>query len=134
MKKNDSLVEYFTKKKSQIIKSFILIILFLSSVVILNNNYSDNPFIAKLYLEGMISNETNLLEKIDQLKEKENLKGIFLKDKRDESDFNHTLSLIKQYEIIKECYQKANHYINLASNSLSIFKDCNERNILENLT
>ena len=40
MKKNDSLVEYFTKKKSQIIKSFILIILFLSSVVILNNNYS----------------------------------------------------------------------------------------------
>ena len=70
MKKNDSLVEYFTKKKSQIIKSFILIILFLSSVVILNNNYSDNPFIAKLYLEGMISNETNLLEKIDQLKEK----------------------------------------------------------------
>ena len=79
MKKNDSLVEYFTKKKSQIIKSFILIILFLSSVVILNNNYSDNPFIAKLYLEGMISNETNLLEKIDQLKEKENLKGILLK-------------------------------------------------------
>ena len=78
MKKNDSLVEYFTKKKSQIIKSFILIILFLSSVVILNNNYSDNPFIAKLYLEGMISNETNLLEKIDQLKEKENLKGNFI--------------------------------------------------------
>ena len=66
--------------------------------------------------------------------EKEILKGIFLKDKRDESDFNHTLSLIKQYEIIKECYQKANHYINLASNSLSIFKDCNEKNILENLT
>ena len=27
----------------------------------------------------MISNETNLLEKIDQLKEKENLKGILLK-------------------------------------------------------
>ena len=48
-------------------------------IFILNNNYSDNPFIAKLYLEGMISNETNLLEKIDQLKEKENLKGILLK-------------------------------------------------------
>ena len=68
------------------------------------------------------------------LKEKENLKGIFLKDSRNERDFNFTLSLIKQYEIIRECYQKANHYINLASNSLSIFKNCNERNILENLT
>ena len=77
MKKNDSLIQYFLQKKSLINKSFILIILFLSSVVILNNNYSDNPFIAKLYLEGMISNETNLLEKIDQLKEKENLKEFY---------------------------------------------------------
>ena len=68
------------------------------------------------------------------LKEKESLKSIFSKDIRDEGDFNYTLSLIKQYEIIKDCYQKANHYINLASNSLSIFRDCNERNILENLT
>ena len=79
MKKNESLVDYFSKKKSQIIKSFILIILFLSSVIILNKNYSDNPFIAKLYLEGMIGNETNLVKKIDQLREKENLKGILLK-------------------------------------------------------
>ena len=68
------------------------------------------------------------------LKEKESLKNIFLKDNRNESDFNYTLSLIRKYEIIRECYQKANHYINLASNSLSIFKDCNERYILENLT
>ena len=65
-------------------------------------------------------------------KEKEILKDIFVKDNRNESNFNYTLSLIKQYEIIKECYQKANHYIDLASNSLSIFKDCNEKNILEN--
>ena len=74
MKRNDSLVEYFTKKvpDHQIFhfNNFIL-----SSVVILNNNYSDNPFIAKLYLEGMISNETNLLEKIDQLKEKKTLRN-----------------------------------------------------------
>ena len=74
-----------------------------------------------------------LFQKANQ-KEKGNLKDIFLKVSRNENDFNYTLSLIKQYEIIKECYQKANHYINLASNSLSIFKDCNERNILENLT
>ena len=41
---------------------------------------------------------------------------------------------IKKYDIIKGCYQKANHYINLASNSLSVFEDCEEKNILENLT
>ena len=79
MKKNDSLVQYFSKKKSQIIKSFILIILFFSSVIVFNKNYKYSPFIAKLYLEGMISNETDLLEKINQLKKKENLKAILLK-------------------------------------------------------
>ena len=79
MKKNDSLVQYFSKKKSQIIKSFILIILFFSSVTVFNKNYKDSPFIAKLYLEGIISNETDLVEKINQLKKKENLKAILLK-------------------------------------------------------
>ena len=90
--------------------------------------------IGKDFYEGKITLPIILLFQKANLKEKESLKSIFLKDERDEDDFNHTLSLIKQYEIIKECYQKANHYINLASNSLSIFKDCNERNILENLT
>ena len=86
------------------------------------------------FYEGKITLPIILLFQRANLKEKENIKNIFLKDNRDERDLNYTLSLIKQYDIIKECYQKANHYINLASNSLSIFKDCNERNILENLT
>jgi len=90
--------------------------------------------IGKDFYEGKITLPIILLFQKANLKEKESLKSIFLKDRRDENDFNYTLSLIKQYEIIKECYQKANHYINLASNSLSIFKDCNERNILKNLT
>ena len=90
--------------------------------------------IGKDFYEGKITLPIILLFQKANFKEKESLKNIFLKDNRNESDFNYTLSLIKQYEIIKECYQKANHYINLASNSLSIFKDCNERNILENLT
>ena len=90
----------------------------------------------KLSLKAFKKKYCQITDGFIHLAEKDELKGncIFLKDKREESDFNHTLSLIKQYEIIKECYQKANHYINLASNSLSIFKDCNERNILENLT
>ena len=54
--------------------------------------------------------------------------------KETENDLNYSLSLIKKYNIIKACYQKAQHYINLASNSLSVFNDCEEKNILENLT
>ena len=90
--------------------------------------------IGKDFYEGKITLPIILLFQKANLKEKETLKEIFLKDNRNESDLNYTLSLIKQYEVIKECYKKANHYINLASNSLSIFKDCNEKNMLENLT
>jgi len=90
--------------------------------------------IGKDFYEGKITLPIILLFQKANLKEKETLKDIFLKENRNESNFNYTLSLIKQYEVIKECYKKANHYINLASNSLSIFKDCNEKNILENLT
>ena len=37
-------------------------------------------------------------------------------------------------KLLKNVIKKLNHYINLASNSLSVFKDCNEKDILENLT
>ena len=42
--------------------------------------------------------------------------------------------LIKKYKIIDECYEKAQHYIKLASNSLTVFKDSKEKEILEKLT
>ena len=47
---------------------------------------------------------------------------------------SYSLSLSKKYDVIKKSYQKAEHYINLASNALSLFKDSEEKNILENLT
>ena len=90
--------------------------------------------IGKDFYEGKITLPIILLFQKGNVQEKENLKKIFSKTNRSESDFNYTLSLITQYEIIKESYNKAHHYINLASNSLSIFKDCKEKNILENLT
>ena len=49
-------------------------------------------------------------------------------------DFDKVISLIKKNKIIDECYQKAQHYINLASNSLTVFEDCKEKDILKNLT
>ena len=90
--------------------------------------------IGKDFYEGKITLPIILLYQKGNSLEKENLKKIFSKKTRDENDFDYTLNLIKNYEVIKGCYQKAHHYINLASSSLSIFKDCNEKNILENLT
>ena len=90
--------------------------------------------IGKDFYEGKITLPIILLFQKAKDEEKKELKKNFSKSSRDESDFNQILYLIKKYNIIKACYQKAQHYINLASNSLSAFDDSEEKNILENLT
>ncbi len=86
------------------------------------------------FYEGKITLPIILLFQKSESQEKVKLKDIFLRDKRTEENLSYTLSLIKKYKIISSCYEKAQHYINLASNSLSIFNDCEEKTILENLT
>ena len=90
--------------------------------------------IGKDFYEGKVTLPIILLFQNANNQEKEKLKDAFLKKDRDENDLDYTLTLIKKYDIVKACYQKAQHYINLASNSLSVFSDCEEKNILENLT
>ena len=86
------------------------------------------------FYEGKITLPIILLFQKANSQEKERLKDIFSKDIRDQKDLDYSLSLIKKYDVIKACYRKAEHYINLASNALSIFNNCEEKNILENLT
>ena len=74
-----------------------------------------------------------LFQKIN-FDEKKLLTKFFKKDLRDKNDLNKIIILIKKYDIINECYQKAQHYINLASNSLTVFEDSKEKTILKNLT
>ena len=86
------------------------------------------------FYEGKITLPIILLFQKAEDQEKEELKDIFLKNERDKNNFNYILSLIKKYDITNACYLKAQHYINLASNSLSIFKNSEEKIILQNLT
>ena len=62
------------------------------------------------------------------------LNDMFKKEDKNNNDLDYILALIKKNKIINDCYQKAQHFINLASNSLTAFKDSNEKNILKNLT
>tara|TARA_A100000164_G_scaffold358495_1_gene370190 strand:- start:645 stop:1658 length:1014 start_codon:yes stop_codon:yes gene_type:complete len=86
------------------------------------------------FYEGKITLPIILLFQKTEDNEKQKLKNIFLKEKRVEEDLRYSLLLIKKYNVIKDCYQKAQHYINLASNSLSVFNNSEEKNILKNLT
>ena len=86
------------------------------------------------FYEGKITLPIILLfQQINNI-EKQNLKDIFKKNTRSENDLKFTLDLILKYKIINQCYKKAEHFINLASNSLSMFEDTKEKKILENLT
>ena len=90
--------------------------------------------IGKDFYEGKITLPVILLFQKVSPAEKSKLKDIFKDLSRTEDDLIFTLNLIKKYNIIKECYRKAEHFINLASNSLTVFSDCDEKKVLENLT
>ena len=86
------------------------------------------------FYEGKITLPIILLSQQINNIEKQSLKDIFKKNKRSENDLKFTLDLILKYKIIKQCYKKAEHFISLASSSLSIFPDSEEKKVLENLT
>ena len=90
--------------------------------------------IGKDFFEGKITLPVILLFQSTTTFEKNKLKDIFKQDTRSYEDLKFTLMLIKKYNIIKECFKKAEHFINLASNSLTVFKDCEEKKVLEDLT
>ncbi len=86
------------------------------------------------FYEGKITLPVILLfQEVNKI-EKKNLTDIFNKNIKSENDLKFTLELISKYKIIDQCYKKAEHFINLASNSLSLLEDTKEKKILENLT
>ena len=99
-----------------------------SDLKIFGKNIGNDFFEGKVTLPIIL-----LLQKISDNKKKL-LKDFFTKENRNENDLKEVLELIKHYNIINECYKKAEHYISLASNSLNIFQNSNEKDILRNLT
>ena len=103
----------------------------------LDYNSEINSFGKKVgndFFEGKITLPLILLFQQSNNSEKKQLEIIFKQDARSSNDLSVILDLISKYKTISQCYKKAEHFINLASNSLSVFKDTKEKKILENLT
>ncbi len=78
MKNNTFLNDYFSKRKTLIIRAFfitIISIFFLSLIFTINKN---NNFIAKLSIDGVIYERNDILEKIDKLDKDMSAKGLLL--------------------------------------------------------
>tara|TARA_Y100000590_G_scaffold240570_1_gene270513 strand:- start:645 stop:1658 length:1014 start_codon:yes stop_codon:yes gene_type:complete len=86
------------------------------------------------FYEGKITLPIIALYQSCNEKEKIIIKDFFSKKIRNEKEFQITLDLIVKYKIINKCYKKAEHFITLASNSLTIFNESKEKEILKNLT
>ena len=86
------------------------------------------------FYEGKITLPIILLYQKTSIKERSELKKLFEKNQRNEDELKKVLLMIKNYNIISDCYSKAEHFINLAFNSLSIFDESKEKEILKNLT
>ncbi|PPR43705.1 MAG: putative signal peptide peptidase SppA [Alphaproteobacteria bacterium MarineAlpha8_Bin1] len=78
MKNNTFLNDYFSKRKTLIIRAFfitIISIFFLSLIFTINKN---NNFIAKLSIDGVIYERNDILEKIDKLDKDMSAQGLLL--------------------------------------------------------
>ena len=86
------------------------------------------------FYEGKITLPIIILFQKIKDEEKDYIRKIFNKKVRTSNDLNTVLELIKKYNVIKDCYNKAEYFINIASNSLNIFKQSREKEMLKNLT
>ena len=62
------------------------------------------------------------------------LEKTFKKKNRSKLEFNETQNLIKKYNSIDSCFERAEHFVNISYNALRIFNPSKEKSILQNLT
>ena len=76
MKKNDLLEKFYSKRRSLIMRSFITLIgLFMLSFFIIKVE-DDKEFIAKINIQGIIQDRSDIINEIDNLADDNNVKGL----------------------------------------------------------
>ncbi len=100
--------------------------------------YSTNKIfgkeIGKDFYEGKVTLPAIFLHQKANLGERIFLEKIFKKKNRSEKEFVQMQSLIKKYDSISDCFKRAEHFVNISYNALSIFSPSKEKTILQNLT
>ena len=90
--------------------------------------------IGKDFFEGKVTLPIIFLCQKANSHEKIFLEKTFKKRNRSKSEFNETQNLIKKYDSINSCFERAQYFINISYNALNIFNPSKEKTILQNLT
>jgi len=100
--------------------------------------YSTNKIfgkeIGKDFYEGKVTLPAIFLHQKANISERIFIGKIFKKKNRSEKEFIQTQNLIKKYDSISDCFKRAEYFVNISYNALSIFNPSNEKSILQNLT
>ena len=90
--------------------------------------------IGKDFYEGKVTLPIIFLCQKGDAEEKIFLEKIFKKKNRSKQEFSETQNLIKKYNSIDSCFKRAEHFVNISYNALSIFNSSKEKSVLQNLT
>ena len=90
--------------------------------------------IGKDFYEGKITLPLIIIFQRANSEERDFLKEIFKKKKRNEDDFSETLALINKYKAIETSFKRAEYFVNVSYDSLGVFQNSEEKKILQNLT
>jgi octaprenyl-diphosphate synthase len=90
--------------------------------------------IGKDFFEGKTTMPLVIIFQKANNEERNFLKEIFSKEKRNEDDFSETLVLINKYKAVTESFKRAEYFVNISYGALEIFEDSQEKKILQNLT
>jgi len=90
--------------------------------------------IGKDFYEGKTTLPLIIVFQRSNNEERNFLKEIFKKEKRNKDDFSEILALINKYKAIQVSLKRAEYFVNVSYDALSIFEDSKEKTILQNLT
>ena len=90
--------------------------------------------IGKDFYEGKTTLPLIIIFQRANAEERNFLKEIFRKDKRNEDDFSETLALINKYKAVQASLNRAEYFVNVSYDALGTFEESKEKKILQNLT
>ena len=90
--------------------------------------------IGKDFYEGKTTLPLIIIFQRGNDEERNFLKEIFKKKKRNEDDFSETLALINKYKAVEATFKRAEYFVNVSYDALGIFPYSKEKEILQNLT
>ncbi len=90
--------------------------------------------IGKDFYEGKVTLPIIFIYQKANRDERNFLEKIFRKINRSKEEFQEVQNLIKKYDSITACFNRAEYFVNISYNALSIFNPSKEKTILQNLT